>query len=101
MGTYSFILKGTDFGMKVAFGSACHGAGRAMSRTQAKKRWQGKELAQQLEARGIYSRTASWGGFAEEAPGAYKDVVEVIEAVHNANLATKVVRMRPLGVIKG
>lgn len=101
MGTYSFILKGTDFGMKVAFGSACHGAGRAMSRTQAKKRWWGRELVEQLERQGIYSRTASWAGFAEEAPGAYKDVTEVIEAVHNANLATKVVRMRPLGVIKG
>jgi tRNA-splicing ligase RtcB len=101
MGTYSFILKGTDFGMKVAFGSACHGAGRSMSRTQAKKRWWGRELAEELERKGIYSRTASWAGFAEEAPGAYKDVAEVIEAVHNANLARKVVRMRPLGVIKG
>lgn len=101
MGTYSFILRGTDFGMKVAFGSACHGAGRAMSRTQAKKRWRGKELAQQLESQGIYSRTASWAGFAEEAPGAYKDIAEVIEAVHNADLAKKVVRMKPMGVIKG
>lgn len=101
MGTYSFILRGTEFGMKVAFGSSCHGAGRAMSRTQAKKRWWGKDLVEQLEKQGIYSRTASWAGFAEEAPGAYKDVAEVIEAVHNANLSTKVVRMRPLGVIKG
>lgn len=101
MGTYSFILRGTDFGMQVAFGSACHGAGRAMSRTQAKKRWWGRELAQELERRGIYSQTTSWAGFAEEAPGAYKDVTEVIEAVHNANLARKVIRMSPLGVIKG
>jgi len=101
MGTYSFILRGTDFGMKVAFGSACHGAGRAMSRTRARKKWWGRELAQQLERQGIYSRTASWAGFAEEAPGAYKDVAEIIEAVHNANLARKVVRMRPIGVIKG
>lgn len=101
MGTYSFILRGTEFGMREAFGSACHGAGRAMSRTQAKKRWRGKELAQQLESQGIYSRTASWAGFAEEAPGAYKDVAEVIEAVHNADLARKVVRMKPMGVIKG
>lgn len=101
MGTYSFILNGTDFGMKVAFGSACHGAGRAMSRTQASKKWWGKELIQQLEREGVYSRTASWASFAEEAPGAYKDVAEVIEAVHNADLARKVVRMRPLGVIKG
>lgn len=101
MGTYSFILRGTDFGMRVAFGSACHGAGRAMSRIQAKKRWWGRELAEQLAREGIYSRTASWAGFAEEAPGAYKDVAEVIEAIDNANLAKKVVRMRPLGVIKG
>jgi len=101
MGTYSFVLRGTDFGMREAFGSACHGAGRAMSRTQAKKRWWGEELAQRLAQVGIYSRTASWAGFAEEAPDAYKDVVQVIEAVHQANLAQKVARMRPIGVIKG
>lgn len=101
MGTYSFVLRGTDFGMKESFGSACHGAGRAMSRIQAKKRWWGKDLAEELKKQGIYSQTASFAGFAEEAPGAYKDVAEVIEAVHNADLAKKVARMRPLGVIKG
>lgn len=101
MGTYSFILRGTSLGMELAFGSACHGAGRSMSRIQAKKKWYGEKLIKELEVKGIYSRTASFSGFAEEAPGAYKDIAQVIEAVHNAGLAKKVVRMRPLGVIKG
>jgi len=101
MGTYSFILKGTDFGMKAAFGSACHGAGRSMSRTEAKKKWWGKELMQQLEKQGIHVMCHSWSGLAEEAPGAYKDVLEIIDAVHNAGLAKKVIRMRPMACIKG
>ncbi|HOK35153.1 MAG TPA: RtcB family protein [Candidatus Pacearchaeota archaeon] len=101
MGTYSFILRGTEKGMKLAFGSASHGAGRAMSRTKAKKIWRGQTLIEDLKRRGIYARTASYPGFAEEAPGAYKDVSQVIEAVDRAELAKKVVRMRPLGVIKG
>jgi tRNA-splicing ligase RtcB len=101
MGTYSFILKGADYGMKVAFGSASHGAGRAMSRTKAKKIWRGQTLIEDLKRKGIYARTASFAGFAEEAPGAYKDVTEIIEAVDKAGLAKKVVRMKPLGVIKG
>jgi tRNA-splicing ligase RtcB len=97
MGTYSYILSGTEYGMRSAFGSACHGAGRAMSRTQAKKRWQGKELAR----KGICVMGHSWRGLAEEAPGAYKDVEKVIDAVHTADLAKKVVRLRPMGCIKG
>lgn len=101
MGTYSFILRGTEFGMKEAFGSACHGSGRAMSRTQARKRWRGEKLIEELRKKGIYARTVSYAGFAEEAPEAYKDVAKVIEVVDKANLAKKVVRMRPLGVIKG
>ena len=101
MGTYSYILKGTEFGMKAAFGSACHGAGRAMSRTQAKKRWWGQELARELEKQGIHIMSHSWAGLAEEAPGAYKDVLEIIDAVHNAGLAKKVIRIRPMACIKG
>lgn len=101
MGTCSFILRGTENGMKLAFGSASHGAGRAMSRTKAKKFWRGQTLIEDLKRKGIYAKTASFAGFAEEAPGAYKDVVQVIEAVDKAGLAKKVVRMKPLGVIKG
>ncbi len=87
--------------MKSAFGSACHGAGRAMSRTQAKKKWRGEELTRELERRGIYAKCHSWSGLAEEAPGAYKDVEEVIDACHYASIATKVARMKPIGTIKG
>jgi len=101
MGTCSFVLKGTEVGMNLAFGSASHGAGRAMSRTKAKKIWWGQSLLEELKQKGIYARAASFSGFAEEAPGAYKDVTQVIEAVDKAGLAKKVVRMKPLGVIKG
>ncbi len=101
MGTSSYILVGTEEGMDVAFGSACHGAGRAMSRTQAKKQWHGREVIRCLEAQGILVRGHSYAGIAEEAPGSYKDVGEVVDAAHHANLARKVVRVRPLACVKG
>ena len=101
MGTCSYILVGTESGMKQAFGSACHGAGRAMSRTQAKKKWRGDALLKELGARGIIIRTHSYSGAAEEAPGAYKDVTAVVDATHNAGLAKKVVMVKPLACIKG
>ncbi len=101
MGTSSYILVGTEEGMGVAFGSACHGAGRAMSRTQAKKQWHGREVIRSLEAQGILVRGHSYAGIAEEAPGSYKDVSEVVEAAHRANLARKVVRVRPIACVKG
>ena len=101
MGTCSYILVGTESGMRQAFGSACHGAGRAMSRTQAKKRWRGDALLKELGARGIIIRTHSYSGAAEEAPGAYKDVSAVVDATHNAGLAKKVVMVKPLACIKG
>ncbi len=101
MGTSSYILVGTDEGMEAAFGSACHGAGRAMSRTQAKKRWHGKEIVASLEERGILVRGHSYSGIAEEAPESYKDVAEVVEAAHNANLAKKVARVKPIACVKG
>lgn len=101
MGTSSYILVGTEEGMQTAFGSACHGAGRAMSRTQAKKQWHGREVVRSLEAQGIVIRGHSYSGIAEEAPGSYKDVTEVVDAAHAAGLARKVVRVRPLACMKG
>jgi tRNA-splicing ligase RtcB len=101
MGTSSYILVGTAEGMTRAFGSACHGAGRAMSRTQAKRQWQGREVVRSLEAQGILVRGHSYAGIAEEAPGSYKDVTEVVDAAHQAGLARKVARVRPLACVKG
>jgi tRNA-splicing ligase RtcB len=101
MGTSSYVLVGTDEGLALAFGSTCHGAGRAMSRTAAKKVKPGHEIRKELEARGIVVRCPSSGELAEEAPHAYKDVDRVVEVVHQAGLARRVARLRPLGVIKG
>ncbi len=101
MGTCSYILTGTETGMKLSFGSACHGAGRAMSRTQAKKKWRGDELLKGLASQGIIVRTHSYSGAAEEAPGAYKDVTAVVDSTHNAGLAKKVAMVKPLACVKG
>lgn len=101
MGTESYILHGTDEGMKKSFGSACHGAGRAMSRTQALKNYKGSEIIKELEKKGIYARAHSLHGLAEEAPLAYKNVKDVIESMHSAGIAKKVVRLKPIGNIKG
>jgi tRNA-splicing ligase RtcB (3'-phosphate/5'-hydroxy nucleic acid ligase) len=101
MGTASWVLVGTHGSMKQTFGSTCHGAGRTMSRRQAKREVQGQELRQSLEADGIRVRAGSLGGLAEEAPVAYKDVDRVIEVVHNAGIARKVARVVPIAVVKG
>jgi tRNA-splicing ligase RtcB len=101
MGTASYVLVGTQAAMALSFGSACHGAGRVMSRHQALKQVQGSELRQELEQQGIVVRAGSNKGLAEEAPIAYKDVSRVVEVVHGARLARKVARLRPLAVIKG
>jgi len=101
MGTASYVLVGTDEGFGLSFGSTCHGAGRAMSRTAAKKVQNGNEVRKALEDRGIVVRCSSTGELAEEAPHAYKDVDQVVEVVHQAGLARKVARLVPLGVIKG
>jgi tRNA-splicing ligase RtcB len=101
MGTSSYILVGTDYGEQSAYASVCHGAGRRMSRKKAKKTWRGERLAKELENKGIYIRGHSLAGLAEEAPGAYKDVTAVIEAIHQAGLAAKVARLEPKGCIKG
>jgi tRNA-splicing ligase RtcB len=101
MGTASFILTGTEEGMALSFGSCCHGAGRAMSRSQATKRWQGKDIVMHLAQKGIIIKGTSWRGIAEEAPGAYKDVTAVVDATEIAGLAKKVARLEPLICVKG
>ncbi|HPG00456.1 MAG TPA: RtcB family protein [Kiritimatiellia bacterium] len=101
MGTASYILAGTTKSMGMAFASACHGAGRQMSRTQATQQWQGKDVMDELGRRGIIIRCKSPRGVAEEAPGAYKNVSAVVEATHAAGLARKVARLRPLICVKG
>ncbi|MFX1251162.1 MAG: RtcB family protein [Promethearchaeota archaeon] len=101
MGTYSFILSGTSLGMKETFGSACHGAGRAFSRSQAKKRWWGKDVVKDLASKNIIVKAHSMAGVAEEAPGAYKNVNVVVDSMHDAGVVKKVVKMVPLGVMKG
>ena len=101
MGTASYVLAGTDKGMHAAFGSACHGAGRSMSRSQALKRWHGRQVVDELAERGILIRSPSQRGVAEEAPGAYKDVAEVVDAAYRAGLAHTVARLEPMICIKG
>jgi tRNA-splicing ligase RtcB len=101
MGTASYVLVGTDKAMELTFGSTCHGAGRVMSRTQARKQVWGADLREQLEQEGIIVRAGSMKGLAEEAPLAYKDVSLVVEVVHGLGLAQKVARLEPLAVIKG
>lgn len=101
MGTASYILRGTEQGMRDAFGSAVHGAGRAMSRVQAKKTWRGTEVIRELADRGIIVRSKSKSGAAEEAPGAYKDVDEVVNIMDRAGVNAKVARLRPLVCVKG
>lgn len=101
MGTSSYILTGTAQSERLAFGSACHGAGRAMSRKAATKKWHGKEVVGRLATEGILIRSRSMKGIAEEAPQAYKDVSEVVEATHQAGLARKVAKLVPLVCVKG
>lgn len=101
MGTASYVLVGAPGAMELSFGSSCHGAGRVMSRTKAKKVVRGSVLKEELEKEGITVRSGSTSGLAEEAPIAYKDVEEVVDVVHGAGLAKKVVRLKPVAVIKG
>lgn len=101
MGTYSYVLLGTEQSMKEAFGSTCHGAGRTMSRHAALRLVRGETLKQDLESRGIEVRGGSWRGLAEEAPIAYKDIDAVVETVVGAGIARKAARLAPVGVVKG
>jgi len=101
MGTESYVLVGTRESEQLAFSSACHGAGRSMSRTQATKQWYGRTLIDELREKGVLIRTRSYRGVAEEAPGAYKDVNAVAEAAEQAKLARRVARLVPLVCVKG
>jgi tRNA-splicing ligase RtcB len=101
MGTSSFVLVGTDRAMQESFGSTCHGAGRVMSRGEAKRKIRSYELKRQLENRGIIVVVGHMGLLAEEAPAAYKDVSEVVEVCDKVGLSKKVAKLRPLGVVKG
>jgi tRNA-splicing ligase RtcB len=101
MGTGSYVLAGTRESEALAFSSACHGAGRAMSRHQALRTWQGRQVIDELAGRGILIRSPSGRGVAEEAPGAYKDVAAVVDAADAAGLARKVARVEPLICVKG
>ncbi len=100
METGSYLLVGTASGAATFFSTA-HGSGRTMSRTKARKQWHGKQLQRDLEARGIYVRSTSWAGLAEEAGPAYKDIDEVIAATELAGISKPVARFTPIGNVKG
>ena len=101
MGTNSYVALGTEAAMAETFGSTCHGAGRMMSRGAAKRSLKGVDVARSLAARGITVKAGSMASLAEEAPQAYKDVSEVVEITHQAGISRKVVKTKPIGVIKG
>jgi len=101
MGTASYVLAGTASSESVAFASSCHGAGRAMSRHQAKRRWRGRDVVAALADKGIVIRSNTWRGVAEEAPGAYKDVSAVVQAAHDAGISKMIARLEPVICIKG
>jgi tRNA-splicing ligase RtcB (3'-phosphate/5'-hydroxy nucleic acid ligase) len=101
MGRYSYVLAGTEGALRESFGSACHGAGRQMSRSAARRLAHGRQLQREFRAQGIEVRGASFATIAEELPEAYKDVAEVVDAVHGAGIGRKVAQLRPLGVLKG
>ncbi len=101
MGRCSYVLAGTQQAYEETFGSTCHGAGRLMSRHQAIKASKGRAISKELEARGIIVRGASKATLVEEIPEAYKDVNNVVNVVHGAGISRKVVKLRPLGVVKG
>lgn len=101
MGTASYVLAGTQQSMESTFGTACHGAGRRLSRHAAKKIISGKDLQDDLKKKGIHIQAGSLSGVAEEAPEAYKDVDLVVETIHEAGIATRVARLVPMVVIKG
>ncbi len=101
MGRYSYVLVGTEVAMRETFGSTCHGAGRLMSRTAAVKAARGRRIGDELRQRGVLARATGRDALAEEMPEAYKDVQDVVDVVHRFGVSTRVVRLRPLAVIKG
>ncbi len=101
MGTASYLLAGTEQAMKETFGSSCHGAGRALSRHAAMKAHPSERVMAKMQELGVYLRAKSRKGISEEAPGAYKNIDDVVEISHNAGIVRKIVRLRPIGVVKG
>jgi tRNA-splicing ligase RtcB len=101
MGRYSYVLAGTDRGFAESFGSTCHGAGRRMSRHEAKRAVRGRSLIAEMEAKGVVVMAAGMATVAEEMPDAYKDVADVVGVVSGAGLSRVVARLRPIGVVKG
>lgn len=101
MGRASYVLVGTELALKESFGSVCHGAGRLLSRTKARKGRQARDVVAELRARGIIAKATTREGLTEEVPEAYKAIDEVIDAVHDSGLARRVARLKPVGVIKG
>ncbi|MBN1678445.1 MAG: RtcB family protein [Candidatus Thermoplasmatota archaeon] len=101
MGSASYVLVGTQGAMKETFGSTCHGAGRLMSRTSATRRFSANDVVSLLHSRGVYIRAASKDGIVEEAPGAYKDIDDVVRVAHGAGISKMVARLKPMGVMKG
>jgi tRNA-splicing ligase RtcB len=101
MGTASYVLVGTAKAEEISFSSTAHGSGREMSRHEALRRYTGEGIRRELETKNIFIRSASWKGIAEEAPGAYKDIEEVVDVSYRAGISSKVARLRPIGVIKG
>ncbi|MBS3816022.1 MAG: RtcB family protein [Candidatus Thermoplasmatota archaeon] len=101
MGTASYVMMGTETSMKRAWGSTCHGAGRVMSRTGARKKFRANQIRKDLSEDGIYVKSASDKVLKEESPGAYKDVNNVVEVTHNAGLSRIVAKLTPIGVMKG
>jgi tRNA-splicing ligase RtcB len=101
MGRYSYVLAGSEGAYRETFGSSCHGAGRRMSRHQAKKAARGRSIIQELEDQGVVVMAAGRATVAEEMPEAYKDVADVVDVVHRAGISRKVAQLRPMGVVKG
>ena len=101
MGTGSFVLAGQQKAMEETFGSACHGAGRVMSRTQATKVAQGRSIAQELAKKGVLVMASSKGTLKEEMPQAYKNLQDVVQVMHDAGIAKKVARLKAIACIKG
>ncbi len=101
MGTYSYVLVGTEKAMEETFGSTCHGAGRTLSRHKAKKMMSADEAVSKLREKGVFIQATTKSGITEEIPEAYKNVSQVVEVVHQAGISTKVAKLKPIGVIKG
>jgi tRNA-splicing ligase RtcB len=101
MGRYSYVLVGTERAYAETFGSTCHGAGRRLSRSAAKRAAHGRSVLKEMEERGVHVMAAGLATIAEEMPEAYKDVADVVRVVHEAGISTRVAQLRPIGVIKG